>query len=245
MVRNRMPDLGRLKFTHAEAWPRPRPEHGIALFRSVAIALSAHAVVLWLLLPTTPPELPNGGGGQYLEAIEVTLVRSPVIESRDQNPTEKPAGANGEPAPKDGERSKSATATPPEDVPREAKEPLLKRETRPVPSNDGATARAMEENGRPSGPAAAAPGAVERYAAKVREALARNKPGGHGNRGTATIKFGISPEGKAGAIEVEISSGIAALDKSAMDAVTRTSFPVPPPGMTEVQRTYVVPFHFK
>jgi TonB family protein len=106
-------------------------------------------------------------------------------------------------------------------------------------------ARAIEENGRTSGPASAAPGAVQQYAARVREALARNKPDGHGYRGTATIKFNISPEGNVGAMKVMISSGIAALDKSALDAVTRTSFSAPPPGMTETQRTYVVPFHFK
>jgi TonB family protein len=240
-----LPDPARLKFTRDEAWPRPQPENRTAHFRSVAVVLSVHALVLWLLLPSTAPELQRGSGGQHLEAIEVTLVRSPVIESRDKNQAEKPAGANSETTPKAGERSKSATATPPEDVARKTEEPLLKRETRPAPSNDGATARAIEDNGRSSGPASAAPGAVQQYAARVREALARNKPGGLGNHGTTTIKFGISPQGKAGSIEVETSSGIPALDKSAMDAVIRTSFPVPPAGMTEAERTYVVPFHFK
>jgi TonB family protein len=241
-----IPDPASLRFTRAEAWPEPQPENRIALFKSVTIALALHALVLWFLLSSTAPELPSGSGGQYLEAIEVTIVRSPVIESRDKNTAEKPAGANSETTPKDGERSKSATATPPEDVPREAEEPLLKRETtRPAPSNNGATARAIEENGRSSGPASAAPGAVQQYAAKVREALAHNKPGGHGNRGTATIKFSISPAGKVDAVEVETSSGIAILDRSAMDAVRETSFPMPPVGMTQTQLTYVVPFHFK
>jgi protein TonB len=241
-----LPDLASLQFTRTEAWPRPQPENRITNVKSISAALALHALALWLLLPTTAPELPNGGGGQYLEAIEVTLVRSPVIESRDKNPAEKPGGATRETTPKDGERSKPATATPPEDVPRTADEPLLKRETtRPAPSNDGATARAIEDNGRSSGPASAAPGAVQQYAAKVREGLARNKPGGHGNRGTATIKFGISPEGKPGPIELETSSGVTALDRSAIDAVRETSFPTPPAGMTETQRTYVVPFHFK
>jgi TonB family protein len=240
-----LPHPALLKFTRAEAWPQPQPENRIALFRSVAIALALHALVLCLLLPSTAPELARGGGGQYLEAIEVTIVRSPVIESRDKNPAEKPAGANSETTPKDGERSKSAAATPPEEVPKEAEEPLLKRETRPTPSGNGATVRAIEENGHASGPASASPGSVQQYAAKVREALARNKPSGLGNHGTATVKFGISPEGKANSIQVTTSSEIAALDKSALDAVARTSFPVPPAGMTEAERTYVVPFHFK
>jgi TonB family protein len=238
-------DPANLKFTHEEAWPQTQPENRIAHFRSIAIVLAVHSLVLWLLLHSISPELPRGGGGQYLEAIEVTIVRSPMIQSRDKNSTEKPAGSNSETSPKDGERSKRATATPPEDVLRGVAEPLLKRETRPAPSNDGAMARALEENGRSSGPASAAPGAVQQYAAKVREALARNKPGGFGNRGTATIKFGISPEGKANSIQITTSSGITALDKSAIDAVTRTSFPAPPAAMTEAERTYVVPFHFK
>jgi TonB family protein len=240
-----LPDPAGLKFTRTEAWPQPQPENRIELFRSVAIALALHAFVLCLLLPSTAPELTRGGGGQHLEAIEVTIVRSPVIESRDKNPAEKPAGANRETTSKDGERSKSAAAVPPEDIPLRADEPLLKRETRTVPSNDGVTARAIEENGRSSGPASAAPGAVQQYATKVREALAHNKPGGHGNRGTATIKFSISPAGKVGAVEMETSSGITALDRSAIDAVRETSFPAPPAGMTEAERTYVVPFHFK
>jgi TonB family protein len=240
-----LPDPANLKFTRDEAWPRPLPENRTAHFSSIAIALTLHMLILWLLSSSTAPELPNGGGGQYLEAIEVTLVRSSVIESRDKNSVEKPAGANSETALKDGARAKPATATPPEDVPKEAEEPLLKRETRPTPSNDGVTARAIEGDGRSSAPASAAPGAVQQYAAKVREALARNKPDGHGNRGTATVKFSISPEGKAGVIEVTTSSGFAALDRSALEAVTRTLFPVPPAGMTEAQRTYVVPFHFK
>ena len=147
-----LPDPASLKFTHAEVWPRPQPENCIAHLRSLAIVLSAHALVLWLLLPSTAPELPNGGGGQYLEAIEVTLVRSAVVELRDQKPAEKPAGTDSETAPKDGARSKPATATLPKDVPREADEPLLKRETRSAPSSDGATARTMEENRRSSGP---------------------------------------------------------------------------------------------
>jgi len=240
-----LPDPARLKIVRDEAWPRMQSESYGLLLASVAIAFAAHAFALWLLLPRAAPQFPSGSGGQYLEAIEVTLVRSSVIEARDRNPDEKPVGASGELASKNGDRAKTATAVPPEDVRKQAEAPLQKREARVAPSNDGATARALEENARASGPAAASPGAVQQYAAKVREALARNKPSGHGNRGTATIKFSVSSAGKTEAIGVEASSGIAALDKAAVDAVRDTSLPLPPAGMTAAQLTYVVPFHFK
>jgi TonB family protein len=240
-----LPDPARLKFARDEAWPRPQAENSSVLLAGAGVALAAHALALWLLLPRAAPELPSGAGGQYLEAIEVTLVASPVIESRNRKPEEKPSGARSEPAPNDGERSKAVAAAPPTDTPKQAEEPLRKRESRANPANDGATARAVEDEGRASGPASASPGAIQQYAAKVREALARNKPSGFGNRGTATIKFSVSPAGKAGSVEVANSSGIAALDQSAMDAVSRTLFPEPPAGMSEAQRTYAVPFHFK
>jgi TonB family protein len=41
------------------------------------------------------------------------------------------------------------------------------------------------------------------------------------------------------------SSGNSMLDKAALAAVQRTSFPVPPQGMTETELTYAIPFHFK
>src|ERR1700720_788805 len=57
-----LPDPAGLKFTRAEAWPRPQPENRIAHFRSITIVLSVHALVLWLLLSSIAPELTRGGG---------------------------------------------------------------------------------------------------------------------------------------------------------------------------------------
>jgi periplasmic protein TonB len=79
----------------------------------------------------------------------------------------------------------------------------------------------------------------------VRAALARNKPDGNGRRGTATVTFAISPTGKLNFARISTASGNAGLDKAALSAVQRTSFPPPPDSMTESQLTYVVPFHFK
>jgi TonB family protein len=41
------------------------------------------------------------------------------------------------------------------------------------------------------------------------------------------------------------SSGSADLDQTALAAVRATSFPVPPEGSTDRQRSYTVPFDFK
>jgi TonB family protein len=76
-------------------------------------------------------------------------------------------------------------------------------------------------------------------------ALARDKPGGHGVRGTSVIAFGISPDGRVSFARVASGSGRALLDDTALSAVRRTVFPKPPDGMTEEQLTYSVPFHFK
>jgi protein TonB len=93
--------------------------------------------------------------------------------------------------------------------------------------------------------ASASPGMVQRYAMQVRTALARNKPDGRGRRGTATVTFAISAAGKLSFARLTAPSGNALLDKAALAAVQRTSFPPPPEGMSETQLTYVIPFHFK
>jgi len=235
-------DLARLKLTRAEAWPLPRGDDRRLLVACVTAALLMHALVLSLMLPHAAPELPSGSGGQYLEAIEVTIVRSAVIESREKKPDAEAAGANSDIQLKAGDASR---ARPPEEAVEDAEALLQQKQTRAPASTGGETARAAEDRGRAAGPAAASPGAIAQYAAKVREALARNKPNGHGRRGTATVQFSLSASGKVVAADVANSSGVAALDRSAIEAVRATSFPTPPAGMSERQLRYVVPFNFK
>ena len=109
----------------------------------------------------------------------------------------------------------------------------------------GVAALAVEGDRPAQARASASPGAMQKYAMQVRAALARNKPDGHGTRGTAMITFGLSEAGKVRFARLSNSSGSGALDKAALAAVSRTSFPVPPQGMTETELTYAVPFHFK
>jgi TonB family protein len=133
---------------------------------------------------------------------------------------------------------------------RPAATPTPEEKPRPAPaaearSQGGVAALTVEGQSRASAPASASVGAVQRYAMQVRAALARNKPTGRGSQGTATITFRISPSGKVSFTRVATSSGNVTLDKAALAAVERTSFPPPPPLMTERQLTYAVPFSFK
>jgi TonB family protein len=133
---------------------------------------------------------------------------------------------------------------PPEREPPQQTEP--EQRAPPEPSNRGGVAAlGVERESAARARASTSPGAVQRYAIQVRAALARNKPDGHGRRGTATITFAIAPTGKLSFARVSAASGNAGLDQAALSAVQRTSFPRPPDSMTESQLTYVVPFHFK
>jgi protein TonB len=112
-------------------------------------------------------------------------------------------------------------------------------------SQGGVAALTVQGDAPATARASASPGAIQKYAMQVRTALARNKPDGRGTRGTVTIVFGISESGKVRFTRLSNSSGNSVLDKAALAAVLRTSFPIPPQGMTEAELTYAIPFHFK
>ncbi|MFL5047170.1 MAG: cell envelope integrity protein TolA [Xanthobacteraceae bacterium] len=243
----------------------------------IVVASALHAGALIALVLAGPPE-PSGGGGQWLDAISVEIVVTPVIAARDAQ-NEVAAAANAPVAPDEGDPSKpdvnrqeTANSTPdhptldPErpntertlaeevplpqpDSPLTERTPQQQAEPKPrasEPSNrGGVTALGAERESHMRARASASPGAVQRYAMQVRAALARNKPDGHGRRGTAVITFAISPNGKLSFARVSTPSGSAGLDQAALSAVQRTSFPPPPDHMTDSQLTYAVPFHFK
>ncbi|MFL4968268.1 MAG: cell envelope integrity protein TolA [Xanthobacteraceae bacterium] len=243
----------------------------------IVVASALHAGALIALVLAGPPE-PSGGGGQWLDAISVEIVVTPVIAARDAQ-NEVAAAANAPVAPDEGDPSKpdvnrqeTANSTPdhptldPErpntertlaeevplpqpDSPLTERTPQQQAEPKPrasEPSNrGGVTALGAERESHMRARASASPGAIQRYAMQVRAALARNKPDGHGRRGTAVITFAISPNGKLSFARVSTPSGSAGLDQAALSAVQRTSFPPPPDHMTDSQLTYAVPFHFK
>jgi protein TonB len=92
---------------------------------------------------------------------------------------------------------------------------------------------------------AASAGAARDYARFVARALSKTKPKGVGRLGTVVVKFTIAADGALTSAEVTRSSGSQRLDESALEAVRRTRFPLPPGGMTMVQLTYEVPYRFR
>jgi TonB family protein len=59
------------------------------------------------------------------------------------------------------------------------------------------------------------------------------------------VRFGLSDTGTLRFVELHSSSGFDELDRAAARSIAEARFPVPPIGMTDAQRTYVVPFDFR
>lgn len=244
------------------------------LLRTVALglALLAHAAVLFALV-REPDDLMAGGGGQQIDAISVTIVSSKVLESRELDVSQPSAPAAAASVETDDGAPESAPAAAAEqreektekEEPREEKKPAeepvraaeaifeVPKETQPqskqksaAPAAGGAAARSdTPTEAKASGPAAASAGAVREYARYVSQALSKSKPRGAGGLGTVKVKFTIAADGGLASLEIAKSSGSAKLDTTALEAVRRAKFPLPPPGMTLAQLTYEVPYYFR
>jgi protein TonB len=235
---------------------------------SWSVALCAHGLVLYALM-REPADLTAGGGGQQLDAISVTIVSSPVLESRDPDRSKPIAPAAAAPVDtRDGGQESEPVATDQNEERKQHQEKQKKAEQPTVPAEaifeqtpraenqtrkqsnaaplggESARSDAASET-RPSGPAAGSPGAVREYARYVSLALGKAKPKGTGMYGTVRLRFVISAAGGLQRVEVTKPSGTSKLDDMALAAVGRAQFPVPPTGMTEAQRTFEVPYRFR
>ena len=86
--------------------------------------------------------------------------------------------------------------------------------------------------------------ALSAYVGKVHGALQRVKSSAGGAVGQVTLGFTLDGAGKVTGREVIKSSGIAALDKAAMDWLDRAEFP-PLPGILGTGQRFNVPLTFK
>lgn len=100
--------------------------------------------------------------------------------------------------------------------------------------------------------AAAAAGDVHAYGLAVQEALlavdqseVRTRKTISRTRGTAVVRFAVRPDGRLESAGIATSSGWPELDEAAVALVRLTTFPPPPPGLSDSQRTYVAPIVFK
>jgi TonB family protein len=131
------------------------------------------------------------------------------------------------------------------EVPREARHEQ-KKQVAAAPAAGGEAARsetASEARSRAS--AAASPGAVREYARYVAQALAKTKPKRLGGHGTVRVQFVIAVDGELAIVEVTQTSGSSKLDDLAIGAIRHTKFVAPPTGMTALQLTYEIPYHFR
>ncbi len=120
------------------------------------------------------------------------------------------------------------------------------KEARHDAAEGGVASRAVSGDGAGAAKASASTGALLAYAAHVRARLAGHKPPAGGRRGTAIVAFGISPTGAIVYADVARSSGNAALDRAAVDAVRGAApFPPPPAGATPPQLMFSIPFKFE
>lgn len=99
--------------------------------------------------------------------------------------------------------------------------------------------------GGSNGQSAASAGRANRYAMEVRAALGRARPRHSGIKGSVWIKFAIDQKGAVVAAEVSRTSGSQRLDALALGSIRAARLPMPPPGLNDLQRTYVVPFDFR
>ena len=157
---------------------------------------------------------------------------------------------------KEEREAKDAPKERPQDEPVHAAEAILeppqeqarKQQQSAAAAAGGASARShsiVEQPASASAPAAASAGAVRDYGRYVALALSKGKPKGIGGHGTVQVRFTIAPDGTLALAAVARSSGNQKLDDAALEAVRRTKFPTPPAGMTVVQLTYQVPYHFR
>jgi protein TonB len=146
-------------------------------------------------------------------------------------------------------------ADSPKPAPVAESKPELRPEPKAAPAEKPKQTAAAEAQGAPItkpmslgfGRAAAARSAAGkvssgRYAANVRAAIGRHRPGVRGG-GSATVAFSIGPAGGLQGVQIVRSSGKSALDQAAIATVRSAApFPPPPPG---VKSTFSIQIYFR
>lgn len=224
---------------------------------ALCVALALHGIALSLFILSPQNEPISGAGGTHLEAINIEIVTTRVIESSKTEKNISSGGAQLPIAPTAGDENDSSVAKL-NDAAKAHARPLKpdERDEEQIPSaleqqrvdphtKGGDVSRSDESSTHPNGTASASPGAIQKYAAQIRAILAKNKPEGKGHRGVATIAFAIDLSGKTVFSTLSESSGNATIDEAALNAVRQARFPRPPDRMTNRQLTFVVPFKFK
>jgi periplasmic protein TonB len=140
-----------------------------------------------------------------------------------------------------------------EDEPEKAKrEKEIKKEKKTAQEEShaqtagSATSRSNAAQVAVNGQVSASNGNALSYAASIRAQVERNKPSGNGLRGTVRVSFGIKTNGELDYVRLSDSSGSAALDAAAIEAVRHAApFGEPPSDLSPTQLAFVIPFDFR
>lgn len=174
-------------------------------------------------------------------------------EAARQDVTETPR-PEGYIKPTDGESELAAAEIiKPDPIPERSEEPdkhTPDKPEEPDTANDARgrakqTQEAVEAQVKGGSSVAATPGQISSYALSIQQTLNRNPPRHLGTRGRAIVKFGLTEVGKVRFAEIERSSGSKLIDDAVLAAIWRITFPAPPGGMSERQRSYTAPIEFR
>jgi TonB family protein len=205
----------------------------------VCFSAAIHAAAILALISGNEPAAIGQSGNMEAMSIQVSIASSTGVpeiaaaeEPEEASKAEK-ASAREKPKPQVSEETAP--------LPQEAAVPPEKHEEAKKASAAQAMAR-IEARPAASGTSA---GDIEKYGREVSVALARSVPKAKGQRGKVTLAFVLDAGGRITHLDIVSPSGDAYLDEAAQDAVRKAVFPPPPQGMTEKQRTYVIPFRFR
>lgn len=107
------------------------------------------------------------------------------------------------------------------------------REQQAMASGGGMQVRGMGASGK-----------SDAFSRSVIAALMKTRPGPFALWGRVLVSFELSPAGTLNYVHLLRSSGNAALDEAAVEAIHKARFKAPPPGLSAEQRTYIIDYIF-
>ena len=141
-------------------------------------------------------------------------------------------------------RSRSARPTPCSRCRRRRSTQRKQESAAPAAGGDAARSDTASD-AKASAPAAASPGAVREYARYVAQALAKTKPKGVGRARHGAGQVRDRGRRRAGHRRDRQVERQPQARRHRAEAVRHTKFLMPPAGMTPLQLTYEVPYHFR
>ena len=205
----------------------------------VGLSAALHAAAILALI--TESEQATVGQSGNLDAISIQVTIATSAGMPEITAMEEPQEASKEDKASIQEKQQPPVSEEAPPLPTEEAALPEKREEVKTASA-GQTMAQIEAQQAASGTSA---GEIEKYGREVSLALAKSVPKGKGQKGKVTLAFLLGTDGKIAHLEVVSPSGDASLDDAAQNALRKAVFPLPPQGMTEKQRTYVIPFRFR